>query len=101
TPATAEIWAIYIEPGHWGKGFGRALCDVAEQELRRQGFRAVTLWVSPRTRARCGSINRMALFTMTPTPRVSQRGGKQLREVRLRKQSGELDIAPAGSDFPA
>ena len=42
---TGEIWAVYIDPNHWGEGVGRALCDAAEQELRRQGFTEATLWV--------------------------------------------------------
>src|SRR5882762_9114245 len=43
--STGEIWAVYIDPSHWGEGAGRALCDAAEQELRRRGCTEVTLWV--------------------------------------------------------
>jgi ribosomal protein S18 acetylase RimI-like enzyme len=29
--STGEIWAVYVDPGHWSKGVGRALCAAAEQ----------------------------------------------------------------------
>ena len=41
----AEIAAIYIEPGVWRTGTGRALMDVALADLRASGWCSVTLWV--------------------------------------------------------
>lgn len=44
-PARAgEIWALYVDPGAWRRGLGRALIRHALDELREAGCRAVTLW---------------------------------------------------------
>ena len=84
-PSTGEIWAVYVDPGHWGKGVGRALCDAAEQELRRQGFTDVTLWVFEEN-ARAQRFYAGTGFVPDPCEdRTIERGGKTLREVRMRK----------------
>jgi ribosomal protein S18 acetylase RimI-like enzyme len=41
----AEIGAIYVESGVWRAGVGRALMQTALDDLRAEGWRAVTLWV--------------------------------------------------------
>lgn len=41
---TAEIVAIYIHPGHWRQGAGRALCLCALEAARNGRFIIVTLW---------------------------------------------------------
>ena len=56
--STGEIWAIYVDPNHWSRGVGRALCGAAEQELRRQGFTDVTFWEGQRTRTAVLCIER-------------------------------------------
>jgi GNAT superfamily N-acetyltransferase len=43
--ADGELFAIYVEPGRWGTGVGRALIDAAEARLRERGYRDVILWV--------------------------------------------------------
>jgi ribosomal protein S18 acetylase RimI-like enzyme len=43
-PTTAEIAAIYIHPGHWHQGAGRALCLRALETARSEHFADVTLW---------------------------------------------------------
>ncbi len=42
---TAEVYAIYLEPGHLGAGLGRALFEHATADLRARGFGSATLWV--------------------------------------------------------
>ena len=37
---------LYTEPAAWGRGLGRALLARAMAELRRRGFREVTLWTA-------------------------------------------------------
>lgn len=44
TQNAAEIIAIYIDPRHWRKGLGRALCATALSFACAQGFHLVTLW---------------------------------------------------------
>jgi len=42
-----QIYAINLDPDHWGKGIGRALLRAATSELARQGFESLILWVVP------------------------------------------------------
>jgi GNAT superfamily N-acetyltransferase len=41
----AVLLRLYVDPGHWGRGIGRRLHDVALDHLRRAGYRIVVLWV--------------------------------------------------------
>ena len=48
-----ELYAIYVEPPHWGTGAGAALMDAAVERLRAAGFDHAILWVlddNPRAR---------------------------------------------------
>jgi GNAT superfamily N-acetyltransferase len=45
---TAEIAALYVDPGSWRAGVGRALLSDALERLRRRGCERVTLWVFER-----------------------------------------------------
>ena len=40
-----EVFAIYLLPGEWRKGYGSALMDAALGSLRDEGYAEVTLWV--------------------------------------------------------
>lgn len=40
-----ELYALYLRPGHWDQGLGRALHDAAVETLRTAGFTEATLWV--------------------------------------------------------
>jgi ribosomal protein S18 acetylase RimI-like enzyme len=39
------VYAIYVDPPHWGRGHGRELLDGAVRELRSAGFPRAVLWV--------------------------------------------------------
>ena len=43
--STAELYAIYLEPGRVGTGVGRTLFERAIDDLRERGFATATLWV--------------------------------------------------------
>jgi GNAT superfamily N-acetyltransferase len=48
-----ELFAIYVDPAHWGTGIGRDLGIAADDALRGLGFDEATLWVledNPRAR---------------------------------------------------
>jgi GNAT superfamily N-acetyltransferase len=45
------IWALFIDPGHEGRGIGRALFEAACDVLRRDGHRTALLTTDPGTRA--------------------------------------------------
>jgi ribosomal protein S18 acetylase RimI-like enzyme len=40
-----EVTAIYLLPGHWGRGAGRILMDAGLRHLVDAGYRRMTLWV--------------------------------------------------------
>jgi GNAT superfamily N-acetyltransferase len=40
-----ELYAIYVDPAHWGHGAGRALIEWSEASLRESGFPNALLWV--------------------------------------------------------
>jgi ribosomal protein S18 acetylase RimI-like enzyme len=82
---TGEIWAVYIAPDHWRQGAGRALCEAAEQELRRQGFTDVTLWVLKDNERALRFYESIGFVLDDCEDRIIERGGKALREVRMRK----------------
>lgn len=48
---TGWIWALFVRPGHEGRGIGRALFAAACEALRAAGFRTLRLSTDPDTRA--------------------------------------------------
>jgi GNAT superfamily N-acetyltransferase len=44
----AQLLRLYVDPGHWGRGIGRRLHDVALAHLRDVGYRVAVLWVLER-----------------------------------------------------
>lgn len=84
--ATGEIWAVYVDPDHWSQGAGHALCAAAEQNLRRQGFTDATLWVLKDKERALRFYASIGFVPDDCDDRVIERGGKALREVRMRKQ---------------
>jgi ribosomal protein S18 acetylase RimI-like enzyme len=77
----AEISAVYVDPGVWRRGVGRALMDVALRDLRAGGWRWVTLWVLAQNRP---AREFYAQFGFEPdgAEMTDQRSGET--EVRLR-----------------
>jgi ribosomal protein S18 acetylase RimI-like enzyme len=54
-----ELYAINVDPDHWGTGAGPALIDAAVNALQTSGFTAAVLWVHPdNERARSFYIRR-------------------------------------------
>jgi len=49
--ATGGIWALFVEPGHEGKGYGRQLHDTMVAWLQEQGCDQLWLTTGPDTRA--------------------------------------------------
>ena len=40
-----EVYALYVDPGWWDRGVGRALMQAARERLAAEGFLAAVLWV--------------------------------------------------------
>lgn len=41
----AELYAIYVLPGHWSAGAGRALMDAVLERAADDGYGGISLWV--------------------------------------------------------
>jgi GNAT superfamily N-acetyltransferase len=50
-PRDGWVWALFVAPGHEGKGIGRALLKAACDSLRAAGHAAAILSTEPGTRA--------------------------------------------------
>jgi len=48
-PDYGELCALYLDPDHWGRGFGVALVSAARARLFDLGFRRALLWYSKAT----------------------------------------------------
>jgi GNAT superfamily N-acetyltransferase len=42
---TGELFALYVDPDHWGRGIGRRLMVEARNRLVDRGFENAVLWV--------------------------------------------------------
>lgn len=82
-PEVGQVYAIYVDSGHWDRGYGRALFAAAVSGLTDAGFDAATLWVlDSNTRAR--RFYEAAGWVADGATKTEQRGDVALREVRYR-----------------
>lgn len=79
-----EIWAIYLSPDAWGRGYGRELLSAALGQLARAGYRQVTLWVLD-TNARARRFYEAAGFRSDGAVKVDDERGFPLTEIRYRR----------------
>jgi GNAT superfamily N-acetyltransferase len=83
--ADGELFAIYVEPGRWGTGVGRALIDAAEARRRERDDRDVILWVledNPRARRFYGAAG----WHLDGARRPIEIFGVSVPEIRYRKR---------------
>lgn len=83
---TGEIWALYVEPSHWGRGAGLALWDAAREGLVEEGCTEVTVWV-PLCNDRALRFFELAGFKRElNTAKTAVIGGVKLEEIRLKRK---------------
>lgn len=78
-----EIWALYVHPGHWGRGAGRVLMDSALRTMQAQGLASVSLWV---LRGNQRAIRFYEAAGFAEVPGSAQRfelGGRPVEEVAM------------------
>jgi ribosomal protein S18 acetylase RimI-like enzyme len=78
-----EIYAIYLDAAHWGRGIGRSLFRSATEELRGAGFNAAVLWVLE-TNQRARRFYELAGWKLDGQTKREVREQVVLREVRYR-----------------
>lgn len=84
-PNVGELYAIYLDPSYWGRGYGRALFSAAERGLKEDGYAAAMLWVLE-TNARARRFYEIAGWIADGGKRTEHRGDVELREVCYRRE---------------
>jgi GNAT superfamily N-acetyltransferase len=82
--AAGEVWAIYLSPDVWGKGYGRELMSVALGQLAQAGYQQATLWVLD-SNARARQFYEAAGFHADGAAKVDESRGFPLTEIRYRR----------------
>ena len=86
-PKVGQVYAIYVDPGHWDRGYGRELFAAAVSGLTDAAFGAATLWVLD-SNARARRFYEAAGWAADGAEKTERRGEVELHEVRYR--SGQL-----------
>jgi ribosomal protein S18 acetylase RimI-like enzyme len=95
-----ELYAINVDPAHWGTGAGRALLLAAQAELASLGFDDTVLWVLP-ANARARRFYEIAGWVADGTERTMEVFGVSVPEVRYRRRSTSEESSsatPAGTE---
>lgn len=88
----AELYAIYVLPGHLSSGVGRALLDEMIARATAAGHRTLRLWVlAGNTRAR--RFYEKAGFTFDGTEDTFRVAGSPVPEVRYARRLSDRDAA--------
>jgi GNAT superfamily N-acetyltransferase len=89
-----ELFAINLDPAHWGTGAGRALLEAAQAELARLGFGETVLWVLPGN-ARARRFYETAGWRTDGSERTAEGHGVSFAEVRYRRRSTSEESSSA------
>ena len=84
-----ELYAITVDPDHWGTGVGSALLAAAQAELARLGYTEAVLWVLP-DNAQARRFYELAGWTTDSTQRTNEVLGVVVPEVRYRRRLQDL-----------
>jgi GNAT superfamily N-acetyltransferase len=84
-PGEGELYAIYLDPAHFGTGVGRALMQAAVGRLRELGYAEATLWVLDGN-VRAERFYRLAGWRRDDVFRTERFGDVPVGEVRYRLQ---------------
>lgn len=80
-----ELYAINVDPDHWGSGAGRALLEAAQTALARLGYREAVLWVLPGN-LRARRFYERAGWVADDAKRTVEVHGVMLEEIRYRRR---------------
>ena len=84
-----ELYAINVDPDHWGTGVGRTLLAAAQAELTRLGYTEAVLWVLPHN-ASARRFYEVAGWITDGIQRTSEVLGVVVPEVRYRQRLQDL-----------
>jgi ribosomal protein S18 acetylase RimI-like enzyme len=98
---TGELYAINLDPDHWGRGLGRALLADVTGGLADAGYHTAVLWVATRNE-RARRLYESQGWAAEGPPRDVEVFGVSVNEVRYRKRLGDTGgIAEKDSGEPA
>jgi ribosomal protein S18 acetylase RimI-like enzyme len=86
-PAEGEMFLLFVNPDHAGRGVGKALLAAAHEVLRSAGCREAFLYTHEQN-ARAIAVYEAAGYRRDGTVRESEFRGVQMREPRLVKKLG-------------
>ena len=81
-----EVWAIYLSPSHWSKGFGRELWQASRDASVRRGARRVSLWVFASNERAIKFYKTAGFKPEAKSLKRFELGGVQVDEVRYVQQ---------------
>jgi GNAT superfamily N-acetyltransferase len=84
-PTCGELWALYVDPGHWGEGIGGALWEAAREGLVEEGCTEVTVWVPLRNERALRLFEQCGFARESASVKTATLSGVALEEVRLRR----------------
>lgn len=84
TPELGELWAIYVEPGRWRGGVGRALWEWGRGRLVERGAREVVVWVLEANHPARRFYETVGFAPAPDRTRMLEIGGARVPEVRMR-----------------
>lgn len=79
-----EVQAIYLDPDHWRKGWGRLLMVAAEDSLARLGWKEAILWVLEKNLSARRFYEALG-WKADPHRALLNIGGADVQEIRYRK----------------
>ena len=80
-----QLYAINVDPDHWGMGAGSALLAAAQAELARLGYTEAVLWVLPGN-ARARRFYEVAGWADDGAQRTGEAWGIVFTEMRYRRR---------------
>ena len=84
-PTTGEIWALYVQPSHWGRVSAWPCGTLRARALVEEGCNEVTLWV-PVCNERALRFFELADFKRElNTSKIAMMGEIKVEEIRLRR----------------
>jgi ribosomal protein S18 acetylase RimI-like enzyme len=93
-PKDGELFVLFVDPAHAGRGIGRSLLDAAHEALHSSGCDEAFLYVHERNE-RALAVYAAAGYHPDGSARDSEFRGTPIRELRLVKR-----LAPAQSSDP-
>ena len=83
--AVGEIYAIYLHPNVWRRGYGRSLVNAVKESLQRDGFSELLLWVLAENKAAIHFYEKIGLKADGKTKVEFEPDGTELFELRYRQ----------------